>query len=1070
MFHLHTANRLDLLAGALTELLRVRPGGDPFAEVAVTVAHPGMGRWLELRLAESLGVAMRLAWPLPGRTVWDLLRAVGEPVPDEDPMARERLALRLWSGLRAGTLPVPGDLLSGHDGEGLRAWRIAQALAEALDQYPLYRPDWVRDWDAGRPGFGGDPDLLARYGWQAALWRALTRGGAHRLQYIDRLLARLAAGRPPEGLPERVILFGPSHLPPLYLDLFVALGAACEVHLFMLTPSQEWWGDAPSRREARRRLLTGHDVVHPLLAQWGRESRDFIDLLYERLDAVPHQTHEHFASPGGTHTLARLQRDLLRLESSAPFTPDASLVVHATHGPMRACQEAVEAILAARRADPTLAPREIAVLCVDIDRYAPYLEAAFEALPPEARLPYAIVDRRADRELPLLATVTELLRLPQLRVTAAWVRGLLDQPAIRRRFGIDGAQLPALSRWLQRNGVRWGLDESDRSVQGFAGPDRHSLAFGEARALAGYALPEDEDLVFEGIAPAEGVEGDLTPALGGLFALTERLRHWRRRMHAERRLGDWCRLTAELVADFTQPDAAGLDQLQPLHDALAALEQDAALLRLDEPLPAPLFRSLLGARIATPRATEGYLAGSITCCALQPLRNLPFRHIQVLGLNERDFPRRDRRSALDALTAHVRRGDRSPRDDDRLMLLETLLAAGEALHLHYHHRDPRDDSQLQPAGPVVELLEVLDEQPPSPEASPFVRVHPMQPFSPMRYTGPEAAADPFWYAMASGLERPQRQPAPPLGDTPAAPPAGLEPTLELGDLERFLCTPLAWFLERGLGLPRALELPVLDEHERFSVQGLDGYEIRARLARAYEEGRSVTGEQLATRLRAEGLLPEGPSGEAAWREQAGQWARMLRRLQRYQGRRLEPVPVRIPFEAAGQGWVLEGWLRHIFAADSGCRVLQLRPGEPRPKDWLRLWVETLAACACALAPVEGRTVARRGDPVLHPLPSDQARDQLRQLAALAVEGLARPLPLAPEAVLAWLQAKPEERESAVRRNWHQWNRAHERWTWAEQEHFHRIWGEVADPLEIPGFREQVERVASLLGASLPVGP
>ncbi len=118
----------------------------------------------------------------------------------------------------------------------------------------------------------------------------------------------------------------------------------------------------------------------------------------------------------------------------------------------------------------------------------------------------------------------------------------------------------------------------------------------------------------------------------------------------------------------------------------------------------------------------------------------------------------------------------------------------------------------------------------------------------------------------------------------------------------------------------------------------------------------------------------------------------------------------------------------------------------------------------------GRAVARRGDPVLHPLPSDQARDQLRQLAALAVEGLARPLPLAPEAVLAWLQAKPEERESAVRRNWHQWNRAHERWTWAEQEHFHRIWGEVADPLEIPGFREQVERVASLLGASLPVGP
>ncbi|RMG27385.1 MAG: exodeoxyribonuclease V subunit gamma, partial [Gammaproteobacteria bacterium] len=1003
-FHLHTANRLERLADALADRLREAPL-DPFAEIPVTVAHPGMARWLEIRLAEALGVVMRFDWPLPGRTVWRLLRATTDSLPEEDPLEKPRLALRLWAGLRAGTLRLPDHLVPAEDPDGLRAWRIADALAEAFDQYPLYRPDWVREWDEGRPGFGGDRRLIERFGWQAEAWRRLTAGIPHRLRLVDRLLRRLQAGERPDGLPHRLFLFGLSHLPPLYLRLFVALGKVCEVHAFVLTPSQEWWGDAPNRRETRARLLAGEDVVHPLLAQWGREARDFIDLLYAYLDEVEHTTDEHFTDDEPAHTLGRVQAHLRTLEAPAEFTPDASLVVHATHGPMRACQEAIEAILAARRHDPSLKPREIALLCTDIDRYAPYLEAAFEALQGEARMPHAIVDRRADQELPLLATIQELLRLPTQRVTAVWVRALLDDPAVRRRFGIDEALLPELTDWLQRHGVRWGLDEIDRRRLGFAGRDRHSLAYGAARALAGYALGADDYALFEGIAPAEGMEGDLAEAVGGLLELADRLRRWRERLTGPHRLSDWCRLVAELVADLTHPDAEALEQLAPLHDALATLEQDAALLALETPVSAALFRTWLAARTATPRVTEGYLAGSITCCALQPLRNLPFRHIHVLGLNDADFPRRDHRSALDALTFHNRRGDRSPRDDDRLMLLETLLAARDALHLHYVYRDPRDDTERPPATPIVELLDYLHGEEVPPERSSFVVTHPMQPFSPRRYTGSVPAHDPFWFAIARGLTG-ERRPSPPLGDAPAGLPEGLEARLDLDDLARFLSAPLTWFTTRGLGLPREEALPELEEHERFRLDGLEGYRVRERLARAFEEGRDLAPEAIRERLGAEGLLPEGPAGDAAWMEQAGQWQRLERRLVHYWGRVLPPAAVHLPFQFEEHAFVLQGWLESLHEKAGALRVLKLRLGDPRPKDWMALWVETLAACATGQPIVEGRTVARQDDPVLRPLEPEQARAQLRTLAALAIEGLTRPLPVAPEAVVAWALGEP----------------------------------------------------------------
>jgi exonuclease V gamma subunit len=88
---------------------------------------------------------------------------------------------------------------------------------------------------------------------------------------------------------------------------------------------------------------------------------------------------------------------------------------------------------------------------------------------------------------------------------------------------------------------------------------------------------------------------------------------------------------------------------------------------------------------------------------------------------------------------------------------------------------------------------------------------------------------------------------------------------------------------------------------------------------------------------------------------------------------------------------------------------------------------------------------------------------LERLAALAVDGLARPLPIAPEAVLAWAGAAPEAREEAARKDWRkEERRSWRRWRWEEQEHFERIWGAVDDPLDIPGFRDHLETLGGLL--------
>src|SRR3569623_1023659 len=93
-----------------------------------------------------------------------------------------------------------------------------------------------------------------------------------------------------------------------------------------------------------------------------------------------------------------------------------------------------------------------------------------------------------------------------------------------------------------------------------------------------------------------------------------------------------------------------------------------------------------------------------------PQRAIPFRVVAVLGLNDGEFPRSAGDAGLDLMQHHRRLGDRDVRSDDRYLFLETLMAAREGLHLSYLGEGVRDGKPRNPAAPLAELMQFLDEQ------------------------------------------------------------------------------------------------------------------------------------------------------------------------------------------------------------------------------------------------------------------------------------------------------------------------------------------------------------------------
>jgi exodeoxyribonuclease V gamma subunit len=620
VLHLHRAERSDVLADGLAEVL-AEPAADPFTAEVVAVSARGVERWLAQRLAARLGAAgqgdgvcAHVAFPSPGEVVARALEDATGLDAGDDPWHPARAVWPLLDVVDSTPEAWRGRLDALRDGAGGRRYAVAAHLAGLFDAYAAHRPELLAGWRAGDDG--GVPDDLA---WQPELWRRLRAriAGADPAERLDAAVAVLERDPDVVDLPSRLSLFGPTRLPAAHLAVLTALARHRDVHMWMPHPSPGLWA-----RVAEQRRPGGQPSVpsrpgdptrelsrHPLLASLARDVRELQLRLHAVLAALGPDADErhHPAADDPPRTLLqRLQRDLRDDRPPAGdhvLAPDdRSVQVHACHGPHRQVEVLREVVLGLLAADPTLEPRDVLVLCPDIDTFAPLISAAFGsggADPTEEHPGHRLAVRLADRALrqvnPVLDVVARLLELADARLTASEVLDLLGTGPVRRRFGLDGDDLERVRDLAIRAGVRWGLSAAHRRPYRLEGFPQNTWAAALDRLLLGVAMDGQSWL---GTAlPLDDVESGDVDRIGRLAEFVDRLEATLAELAGERPLAAWVAILTRALDALTDTDPTDAWQGGQARAELAEAVRGAGPHAADVPLCLADVRGLLAERL-----------------------------------------------------------------------------------------------------------------------------------------------------------------------------------------------------------------------------------------------------------------------------------------------------------------------------------------------------------------------------------------------------------------------------------------------------------------------------------------
>lgn len=601
MLHITFANRYETLRESLLDHLSSAPSS-PFVAEQIIVPSIALRRDVTLSIATRYGICANVEFTYLAQWLWGQIAKVVPRVVAESPFAPPVMAWRIYQQFDdprfVGTFPRLASYLQQAD--PVVRLDFSTRVAALLEQYMTYRPTWLADWSKGKDAPLKSPSATALEDqtWQSALWRAITaQMGIEREHPAARFLqtvGEIGAGASHQfALPETAHIFCLPTMPPLYIDILHQLGRWIDLRLYVLNPCREFWFDIVDRRRLSYLAATGEEdyqeVGNPLLAGWGKQTRAHIELLLERAGDAPIDDGGFLEEPSDT-MLSHLQNSILNLTDIAPGSitlqpTDRSIEIHVCHSLTRELEVLQDQLLALFAGENPPAASDILVVMPDLEAAAPLVDAVFGNAPGDRYIPYAVSGRaRSTINGPARALIA-LLSLASSRFPATAVFDLLQQPTLRRRFGISVDELDSIQDWIKDSGIRWAVDGDHRAQYNLPPVDRYSFDDGLHRLFLGYALPADVSSPWHDRVPAGNTEGSEAIALGRFALVVNELSRIRSDLAQPKPPAAWMQTLFEILDAFIAPDNEDIDDLAEVRDTIRELHDNMVRGGITAPIP-----------------------------------------------------------------------------------------------------------------------------------------------------------------------------------------------------------------------------------------------------------------------------------------------------------------------------------------------------------------------------------------------------------------------------------------------------------------------------------------------------
>lgn len=621
---------------------------------------------------------------------------------------------------------------------------LAVQIADVFDLYQTFRPKMLRKWES---------ENYADDSWQAYLWKTIRND--IRQQYpelpgradIIEIFEKQFAIKPDE-LPNQLFLFGLSHWSATFYEFIKLIATQIDV---------TWYDLNLIKSQSTDSKFFGWDTPK-------------LDMKYlMKQDEVSTE-------------------NLNNLNYSEDHLPQIS--IHSCHNLVREIQVLRNHLLHILENKKTVQSDDVLILVPDFEAYAPVIFSEFTGDNNKFHIPLS--KPRINYQSDLLF-IREVLQFYLENEKISSFLHLMNFQIMKDKFSISDHDIKMLSRCFSELKINGGLSSKSnfRSIEN---------AINEL--VLGITMQTDDlKSVNKNVGFSILSNTDAREFISNLISVNEWLNDFKKHTNTEFSISSWLKHIQNWV---TKLDVKSNQLFSSINSLIEFLE----LSNSEKKISYEEFYQWFIIHIADKSASSTKLGAGVTVSTYIPYRNIPFKIVAILGLNEGVFPRKHSRPDFDLISKYPKPGDRISHIDDKLLFYERLKSTEDTLYLSFIGEGA---SALLPSPLITELVDIF------PQLS--ISRHSLHGFSEK-----EISQYPVYSSQDTTL----------LGLKSKHSEKFVEDTVEhiltneveLKHLIEFFSKPSKYLLNNILGMKNVYEESYPDDRESLQIQGLDKYEIK----------------------------------------------------------------------------------------------------------------------------------------------------------------------------------------------------------------------------------------------------
>jgi exodeoxyribonuclease V gamma subunit len=705
----------------------------------------GMNNWLKLQMSSQLGIAANYRFLKPNDVVNQIYQILGGQFIQT--LNAENQSWLIFNILNEKDFKKKFPDVALYYGDeypdkDLKRLALAQKIADLFDQYQIYRPQIIEQWNKEKEVAHQQAQ------WQQYLWNKAKNLAQNQLPdktiignfILDELKNPASITKLKLQMPS-IYLFGLSVLTDYHISLFHQLGQHIQFNYYFLNPSPSvYWIEDVSRKRAAKIAQANPDedtyinLGNTLLTSWGKVIQNTFWLLfkneellnsYEVIDDDPKETQSLLQQIQSEIYLN--QTDEERPLIGANLLADGTITVSNCFTPAREVEVLYNYLVGlVNERKEQLSPRDIVVMVSDIDTYSPYIKAVFNNAPYQFN--FTIADESYSANDTIAAALIAILNLNEQNLTAETVLQLLDFSYIRQRFSLS--DLGLIRKVVNQANIRFGATgkQEDESIY-------VSWKYGLERIKFGVCISGSEEYFTNdySLYPLDMVEGNAAQEIIKFVHFVEVLLSTIQTRNETRTMVNWVKYVEQVLQNLVFDTLENVDEDYTI--IINQLQKYNAINNwLTQELTYQLFTYSFIKTISGATRANTFAGGGITFCSLIPMRSIPFKVVALLGLNFDKFPRKEVSVDFDLIKSAPKPGDRNIKENDKHLFLETLLSAKNYFYISYIGQNVKDNSALPPSALVDEFLDYIQTKSEVENGShKLIKKHPLHHFSPKSF-------------------------------------------------------------------------------------------------------------------------------------------------------------------------------------------------------------------------------------------------------------------------------------------------------------------------------------------------